>query len=892
MRGFKKTKSASEKTQRASGKKGMLGLNVQWKITLLIMAVVAIFIGFILGYILPQMEQSLITAKQIEVKDEVITAWYMVNHYYEMEKSGALSREEAQGQAKAAVKALRYGPEQTDYFFVIDYRPYMVVHPNNAKLVDTDVKEYKDAHGTYMFQNMCQIAKDQKEGFTSYMWQYKTDANRIVPKTSYVKSFEPWEWIIGSGIYTVDVDEVIAAARTQLTVISLIIMLISIGFCIWLTRVMISKPLSDLVPIARAVAAGDVDQSIKVKSSDEVGQVTQAFADVIAYLTELAGYAAKISEGDLNIEVKPKSEKDLLSKSFAEMSATLQSLRAEIDKLIRAGTEGELTIRGDDSKFKGDFADIVKGINDMLDAVINPLNIAAEFVDQIAKGSTKDKITTEYKGDFKIIKDNLNRFIDVMGVLVDQTGVVINAAKEGKLEVRADADKLPGVYRKILRGFNETLDLVVKPIDEAQGVLARESNYDLTTHVTGDYRGALEQLKNSINMSLDNRIGVVVKLKEISGQLAEASNQLTQASEQAGQATQQIAASSQQVARGASDQATAMQEALRSVEQLSKAIEQIARGAQEQARMIEKNVQVVSQVSTAITQVSANAQHASEGATVAAQSADKGAGMAQDTVKGMESIKKTMDVVSSKVNGLGERSKEIGKIVVAIEEIADQTNLLALNAAVEAARAGEQGRGFAVVADEVRKLAERASEATKEIGSLIGGIQTGVEETMSATEKGSREVEHGYDLASKAGQALQDILARSKEMGGQVEQISSAAQQLTAMSNEMVKLGDNISAIVEENTAATEEMAATAKTVSKSMEEIAGVAEENSAATQQVSAAAEEISAQVEEVVAAGGTLIEMSDTFKGLVAKYKLSGNGHGTGAENSSAAAGVKHN
>ncbi len=138
-------------------------------------------------------------------------------------------------------------------------------------------------------------------------------------------------------------------------------------------------------------------------------------------------------------------------------------------------------------------------------------------------------------------------------------------------------------------------------------------------------------------------------------------------------------------------------------------------------------------------------------------------------------------------------------------------------------------------------------------------------------QKGTQEVAGGYELASKAGESLDDILSRSKDMGVQVEQISSAAQQLTAMSTEMVKLTDNISAIVEENTAATEQMAATAKQVSRSVESVAGVAEENSAATQQVSAAAEEISAQVQQVVASGASLANMADDFEQLIARYRL---------------------
>ena len=144
-------------------------------------------------------------------------------------------------------------------------------------------------------------------------------------------------------------------------------------------------------------------------------------------------------------------------------------------------------------------------------------------------------------------------------------------------------------------------------------------------------------------------------------------------------------------------------------------------------------------------------------------------------------------------------------------------------------------------------------------------------------QKGTQEVDGGYELANKAGESLDEILERSKEVGIQVEQISSAAQQLTDMSIEMVKLSDSISAIVEENTASTQQMAATAKQVSMSVENVAGVAEENSAATQQVSAAAEEISAQMQQVVDSSAILNTMSDDFQHLVDGYKLNGNGHG---------------
>jgi methyl-accepting chemotaxis protein len=872
----------------SSRKRKGLRLNVQWKIILVVMAIVAIFIGFILGYILPTMENALYAQKKAECRNEVNTASSVVQFYYDQEKSGAMTREQAQKQALAAVTSLRYGEDLKDYFFVMDVGTVVIAHPFSPGLIGKDQSQTKDQSGKLFFAEMVSVAKAQKEGFVNYMWQYKDDAKRIVPKTTFVKSFDAWGWIVGSGIYTVDVEETVGALRSQLTAISLIIMLITIGFLFWMTRVVISKPLSDLLPFAKAVSRGDVNQTITVKSSDEVGRVTQAFADVVAYLKETSVAADKIAEGDLSVEIQPRSDKDALSKSFMGVTTTLNKLMSEVSMLTKAGTDGQLSTRGDTSKFKGDYADIVLGINNTLDAVIGPLNVASEYIDKIAKGVTPDKITAEYKGDFNTIKNNLNGLIDTIHTWVEETGNIMTAAKEGKLDKRADIERCQGVYRKIFRGFNEALDALVVPLNESQGVLAREANYDLTTHVMGEYQGDLAKLRDAINSSLDNRINVVLKLKQVSRDLAESSTQLTQASEQAGQATQQIASSSQQVATGASEQATALQETLKAMDQLSKAIDQIAKGAQEQAQMMEKNAQIVSQVSTAITQVTNSSQQAAAGARKASESAQNGAKMAHETVNGMENIKKTMEAASGKVNFLGERSKEIGKIVKAIDDIANQTNLLALNAAVEAARAGEQGRGFAVVADEVRKLAERSSVATKEIADLIGGIQSGVAETVTAMEKGTREVDGGYELASKAGQSLEDILTRAKDVGMQVEHISAAAQQLTAMSTEMVKLSDNISAIVEENTAATEEMAASAKEVTKSVESVAGVAEENSAATEQVSAAAEEISAQVQQVVASGSTLTTMAADFEQLIAKYKLNGNGHSadTGADAGAAA------
>lgn len=479
----------------------MENLNLKTKMWILIGLLVAANLGLVF-WMTDNLYRSLLKEKEWSARNGVESILGIAIHYHAMEKSGKLTREEAQKQVMDIVNDIRY--QGDNYYWISDYQPVMIVNPFRPELVGKDMGEFTDSGGRRFLADAAASVRSQGESTFIYMWT-RPGFSSAVGKIGYAKGFMPWNWIVGTGIYIDDVDVQFRSSLISLLGVDFLFMVAAVMIGLFIANG-ITRPLNRTVHMIREISQGHLTNRLHLNRKDEIGQLAQTmdtYADDLQAV--LVANLNQIADGDLSTNVRLKDEQDCVSPALQRVIESLRGLIEEMNRLSQAATEGRLEVRGDTEKFSGGYRAIVQGVNNTLDSMSGPLHVAAGHLERISRGDIPDKITTVYRGDFHKIATNINALIEAL----NQVTRVAQEIATGNLQIRVvKRSEEDGLMKAMVTMVEKLTEIVqnVKMISEnvTDGSQQLSASSEGMAQGASEQASSIEQISSSIEQMASN----------------------------------------------------------------------------------------------------------------------------------------------------------------------------------------------------------------------------------------------------------------------------------------------------------------------------------------------------------------------------------------------------
>lgn len=518
--------------------------------------------------------------------------------------------------------------------------------------------------------------------------------------------------------------------------------------------------------------------------------INQMMEEHIVAQTKSLQIVTAFGEGDFNqpLEAFP-GQRSYINQSIEQVRQNFKLLIEDVQTLSQAAEKGQLNTRVDVSRHQGDFQQIVAGFNRTLDAVVDPLQTTARYLDEMAAGHIPTHIEEHFVGDFNLVQTSLQHCASAIHQLIADVHHLASDAQQGQLNTRVDIEAHAGDFRKIIQGINQTLDAVVSPLHVAADCVKRIAAGDIPAPIHNQYHGDFKVLINNLNTCILAVNRLVEDTRQIAGEAQQGQlYSFVDVTSHAGDFREAL--------QGSQDILQRMVAPIHTVkiaaETIHVAAAEIEKGNNDLSRRTETQAYALQETSASLETLTSNIKQTAEHAQQASLQASQANQMA---VQGGEAF----SALATTMQGINHTSAQIEQITSVIDSIAFQTNILALNAAVEAARAGEEGRGFAVVAGEVRNLAKRSAASAKEIKELIAA-------SVAQTSASVKQV-------SLAGNTMHEIVGAVQQVSHSILAISEASSQQSSGLEQIHQSMTSIDETTQQNAALVEQAAAAAESM-------------------------------------------------------------------------------